>query len=249
MISRLLACLLAFGATAACAAEPLRGTGDLGLVIERGRGSVLVIETSTDTAPGRVEGLGELSHASAVFSRDERFAYVFGRDGGLSKVDLLTRTLAGRVVQGGNSIGGAISQDGRLVAVSNYEPGGVRIFDAATLALVADIPATYGQAADGGSAGNKLSKVIGLVDAPGRRFVFSLWDAGEIWVADLRDPARPEIRRFKDIRPPALRRPHHPRRPILHRRALRRGRPGPARPLGFGRRGAAHPPQLRSGGQ
>ena len=199
MISRLLACLLAFGATAACAAEPLRGTGDLGLVIERGRGSVLVIETSTDTAPGRVEGLGDLSHASAVFSRDERFAYVFGRDGGLSKVGLLTRTLAGRVVQGGNSIGGAISQDGRLVAVSNYEPGGVRIFDAATLALVADIPAAYGEAADGGSAGNKLSKVIGLVDAPGRRFVFSFWDAGEIWVADLRDPARPEIRRFKDI--------------------------------------------------
>jgi protein NirF len=199
MISRLLACLLALGATAACATEPLRGTGDLGLVIERGRGSVLVIETSTDTALGRVEGLGDLSHASAVFSRDERFAYVFGRDGGLSKVDLLTRTLAGRVVQGGNSIGGAISQDGRLVAVSNYEPGGVRIFDAATLALVADIPAAYGEATAGGAAGTKLSKVVGLVDAPGQRFVFSLWDAGEIWVADLRDPAKPEIRRFKDI--------------------------------------------------
>jgi protein NirF len=199
MISRLLACLLAFGATAAWAAEPLRGTGDLGLVVERGRGSVLVIETSTDTALGRVEGLGDLSHASAVFSRDERFAYVFGRDGGLSKVDLLTRTLAGRVVQGGNSIGGAISQDGRLVAVSNYEPGGVRIFDAATLALVADIPAAYGEGTEGGGGGNKLSKVIGLVDAPGQRFVFSLWDAGEIWVADLRDPAKPEIRRFKDI--------------------------------------------------
>ena len=199
MISRLLACLLAIGGAAVCAAEPLRGTGDLGLIIERGRGSVLVIETSTDTALGRVEGLGDLSHASAVFSRDERFAYVFGRDGGLSKVDLLTRSLAGRVVQGGNSIGGAISQDGRLVAVSNYEPGGVRVFDAATLAQVADIPATYGEATDGGAAGTKLSKVVGLVDAPGQRFVFSLWDAGEIWVADLRDPAKPEVRRFKDI--------------------------------------------------
>ena len=29
------------------------------------------------------------------------------------------------------------------------------------------------------------SKVVGLVDAPGQRFVFSLYDAGEIWVADL----------------------------------------------------------------
>ena len=192
MISRLLACLLAFGAAAACAAEPLRGTGDLGLVVERGRGSVLVIETSTDTALGRVEGLGDLSHASAVFSRDERFAYVFGRDGGLSKVDLLTRTLAGRVVQGGNSIGGAISQDGRLVAVSNYEPGGVRVFDARTLEPVADIPATYGD-------GTQRSKVIGLVDAPGNRFVFSLWDAGEIWVAQMQDPANPRIERYRDI--------------------------------------------------
>ena len=187
--------LLCLGATCAGAAEPLRGTGDMGLVIERARGSVQVIETSHNTALGRVEGLGDLSHASAVFSRDGRYAYVFGRDGGLSKVDLLTRTLTGRVVQGGNSIGGAISQDGRLVAVSNYEPGGVRVFDAETLAQVADIPASY----DSGSDGDKLSKTVGLVDAPGQRFVFSLWDAGEIWVADLSDPAKPDVRRFKDI--------------------------------------------------
>ena len=195
MSTRLLVWLLALSSAAVWAAEPLRGTGDLCLVVERARGSVQVIETSTDTALGRVEGLGDLSHASAVFSRDGRYAYVFGRDGGLSKVDLLTRTLAGRVVQGGNSIGGAISQDGRLVAVSNYEPGGVRVFDAATLAQVADIPATITDGPDG----NKASKVIGLVDAPGQRFVFSLWDSGEIWVADLTDPTKPQVRRFKDI--------------------------------------------------
>ncbi len=195
----LLICLLYLGSAWACASEPLRGTGDLGIVIERASGSVQIIETSTNTALGRVEGLGDLSHASAVFSRDGRYAYVFGRDGGLSKVDLLTRTLAARVVQGGNSIGGAISQDGRLVAVSNYEPGGVRIFDADTLAQVADIPASYGPGAAAGSDGAPLSKTVGLVDAPGQRFVFSLWDAGEIWVADLSDPAQPRIRRFKDI--------------------------------------------------
>ena len=37
---------------------------------------------------GRVEGLGDLSHASVVFSRDGASAYVFGRDGGLTMVDL-----------------------------------------------------------------------------------------------------------------------------------------------------------------
>lgn len=169
-----------------------RGTGDLGIVIEREAGSVLVIDTTRHERLARVEGLGNLSHATAVFSRDQRYAYVFGRDGGLTKVDLLTARVVGRVVQAGNSVGGAISQDGRLVAVSNYKPGGVRVFDAATLAPVADIPAAYG--ADGAT-----SKVVGLVDAPGQRFVFSLYDAGEVWLADLSDPTHPVTRKFRDV--------------------------------------------------
>jgi len=169
-----------------------RGTGDLGIVIERADGSVQVIETSTNTSLGRIESLGDLSHASAVYSRDEQFAYIFGRDGGLTKIDIINKKIVKRIMQSGNSIGGAISQDGRLVAVSNYKPGGVKIFDAETLELVADIPGSYGN--DG-----LLSKVIGLVDAPGQKFVFSLWDAGEIWVADMSDPAKPEITKFKDI--------------------------------------------------
>lgn len=183
--------LLLFASGSAGAGE-LRGTGDLGLVIERASGSVQVIETTGRTSLGRIDGLGDLSHASAVFSRDGRYAYVFGRDGGLSKLDLLTRKLVKRVLQAGNSIGGAISQDGTLVAVSNYVPGGVRVFDAISLELVADIPASTG-------AGGKASKVVGLVDAPGRRFVFSLYDAGEIWIADLDDPARPKLTKFRDI--------------------------------------------------
>ena len=172
--------------------QALRGSGDLGIIIERAIGKVLVVETSSQKVLSEVEGLGNLSHASAVYSRDARYAYVFGREGGLSKVDLLTGTLVKRTVQSGNSIGGAISQDGRLVAVSNYKPGGVKVFDAETLDLVADIPATYGPH-------NDLSKVIGLVDAPGQRFVFSLWDAGEIWVADMHHPSKPAITKFKNV--------------------------------------------------
>lgn len=169
----------------------LRGTGDMGVVIERAAGSLQIIETSQRTALARVEGLGDLSHASVVYSRDERYAFIFGRDGGLSRVDILTGRVTHRIMQSGNSIGGAISQDGSLVAVSNYEPGGVRIFDAATLAPVATIPAEYGA--------GLLSKVVGLVDAPGQRFVFSLFDAGEIWVADMRTPQTPVITKFRDI--------------------------------------------------
>jgi protein NirF len=169
----------------------VRGTGDLGIVIERATGSVLVVDTTARSGLYRIAGLGDLSHASAVFSRDERYAYVFGRDGGLSKLDLLCGKLEKRIIQAGNSIGGAISQDGKLVAVSNYQPGGVRVFDAATLEPVADLPAEF---ADGQS-----SKVVGLVDAPGQRFVYTLYDAGQIRIADLRNPARPQVRVFPDI--------------------------------------------------
>ncbi|MBY0429946.1 MAG: protein nirF, partial [Rhodospirillales bacterium] len=176
---------------AAAAQTTLRGTGDLGLVIERAAGKVQIVETTHRSILAEVPGLGDLSHASAVFSRDQRFAYVFGRDGGLSKVDLLTGQLVKRVMQAGNAIGGAISQDGRLVAVSNYEPGGVRVFDAGTLEQVADIPAI---GADG-----KASKTVGLVDAPDQRFVWSLYDAGEIWVGDFSDPKAPRIIRHAGI--------------------------------------------------
>ena len=169
----------------------LRGTGDLGVVIERASGSILIVEHSQHTVLGRVSGLGDLSHASVVFSRDARYAFIFGRDGGLSKVDLLKQRIVKRTIQSGNSIGGAISQDGRLIAVSNYTPGGVRIFNADTLSKVADIPADYGQ--------KTYSKVIGLVDAPNNRFVFSLYDAGEIWVADVTDSQDPKLTKYKDV--------------------------------------------------
>lgn len=172
-----------------CAAP--RGTGDLGVVIERASGSVQVVDNTRAESLGRVEGLGDLSHASVVFSRDARYAYVFGRDGAISKVDLLRRRLERRVVQAGNSIGGAISSDGRVLAAQNYQPGGVRLFDAVTLAPLASVPAAPG--ADG-----KPSRVVGLADLPGRRFVYALFDADEINVLDATDPAQPKLTRYRD---------------------------------------------------
>lgn len=174
-----------------CASTPLRGTGDLGVVIERAAGSIQVVETTGRTRLGQITGLGDLSHASVNYSRDERYAYIFGRDGGLTKVDLLEMRIVKRVMQSGNSIGGAISQDGKLVAAANYTPGGVKVFDAVTLEQVADIPSLD----DNG----KPSKVVGLVDAPGNRFVFSLFESGEIWVADLRVPTQPALTKFKNV--------------------------------------------------
>ena len=190
---RIRALLLAAGLLAGCASQPpapeLRGTGDLGVVIARASGKIAVVDTSHRTVLGEISGLGDLSHASVVFARDGRFAFVFGRDGALTRVDLLARRITHRVQQAGNSIGGAISQDGRIVVAQNYEPGGIRAFDADTLAPLAEVPSTYG-------AEGKRSKVVGLADLPGNRFAYALFDAGEIWVTDLSDPQTPRTEKY-----------------------------------------------------
>ena len=163
-----------------------------GVVIERATGSVQLVDNATRATLARIEGFGDLSHASLVFSHDARHVFVFGRDGGLTKVDLGAARVVGRVVQAGNSIGGAISRDGRLIAVANYEPGGVKIFDAASLAALSEIPATYGNE-------GKRAKVVGIADAPGNRFVFSLFEAGEIWIADVSDPRQPKVTKLANV--------------------------------------------------
>ena len=167
------------------------GSGDLGVVVERSRGALALVNTSRRTLLAEIGGLGDLSHASVVFSRDGATAYVFGRDGALSKVNLLTRRVERRLMQAGNSIGGAISQDGSLVAAQNYTPGGVKVFDAQSLALVADIPAEH--------APGKTSRVVGLADLPGQRFIFSLFDADAIWIADLSQQSRPTLVKLEGV--------------------------------------------------
>lgn len=176
-----------------------KASGDLGTIIERADGAVSIINTTEKSIEGRIEGLGDLSHASIVYSRNEQFAYVFGRDGGLTKIDILNQTIKNRVLQAGNSIGGAISQDGKLVAVSNYTPGGVKVFDAETLALIVDIPAIYTDE----NGQQKQSKTVGLVDAPGQKFVFSLFEGNETWIADFSESTasspEPKITKLKNI--------------------------------------------------
>ncbi|MDF3858749.1 cytochrome D1 domain-containing protein [Achromobacter denitrificans] len=192
---RFLAILAAIVVLSGCApASAPRGTNDLGLVIERADGSVSLVETSGPSVLQRIEGLGDLSHAHIAYSRDGRYGYVFGRDGGLTKVDLLRARVDRRVVQSGNAIGGSISQDGRLIVVQNYEPGGIKVFDAETLRQISEVPAEY--------APGRRSKVVGLADLPGQKFAYALFDAGEIWITDLTDPARPSTRRFAAGRQP-----------------------------------------------
>ncbi len=172
----------------ACAGPQLRGTGDLGLVIERASGNVTLVNTTSRQPYARIGGLGDLSHASVVYTRDGRYAFVFGRDGGLTKVDLLEAKIVKRVIQSGNAIGGSISQDGRIVVAQNYSPGGIKAFDTETLELLAEVPAEY--------APGQFSKVVGLADIPGNKFAYALFDGGEIWVTDFSNPKAPTTLRY-----------------------------------------------------
>jgi protein NirF len=68
----------------------------------------------------------------------------------------------------------------------------VKVFAADTLELVADVPASFGSS-------GQLSKVVGLADAPGNRFVWSLFDAGEIWVGDFSVANKPVVDKYRNI--------------------------------------------------
>jgi len=172
----------------ACAGPQLRGTSDLGLIIERASGHVTLINTTARQPYARIGGLGDLSHASAVYSRDGRYAFIFGRDGGLTKIDLLEARIVKRIIQSGNAIGGSISQDGRIVVAQNYTPGGIKAFDSDTLELLSEVPAEF--------APGHFSKVVGLADTTGNKFAYALFDGGEIRVTDFSHPRQPTTQKF-----------------------------------------------------
>jgi protein NirF len=182
--------LINYEAVAKC---QLRGTGDLGIIIERATGSVLIVDRTAKKRIFQIKNLGDLSHASLVYSPDQRYAFIFARDGFISKIDILCGKIIKRTQQAGNSIGGAISSDGKLIAVSNYQPGGVNIFNADGLEMIANIPATK-------ISKDKNSKTVGLVESVDNKFIVSLYDSGEIWIIDTKDIDTNEVKTFKKIK-------------------------------------------------
>jgi protein NirF len=157
-----------------------RGVGSHVFVVERDSGRLAVYDlVQRRLLPKRIAGLGDLRHATMIFSPDLRYGYLATRGGQLSRIDLETLERAGEVLTSESSIDNAISQDGRFIATAEYLPGGVTILDARTLELKTRLKATANQ---GGQTLN--SRVTGIVDAPGNRFVCVLMEGKEIWVID-----------------------------------------------------------------
>jgi protein NirF len=175
-----LALLLCLAATTALAG----GVGSRVYVVERETSSLAVYDLQERRLlPQRIEGLGNMRHATMVFTPDLQNAYLATRNGQVSRIDLEQIKKTGEVFTSQNSIDNAISQDGRWYAVAEYVPGGLSILDAKTMKLAKRHAASWmeGQA-------ERHSRVTGIVDAPGNRFVCVLIEKGEIWIVDASKP-------------------------------------------------------------
>lgn len=171
------------------------GTASLIVVAEREAGRIMVIDSVRHELLGRVGGLGNLRHAVMTFSRDGRYAYVIGRDGTLSKVDLIRLSLDRQVKVGDNSIGVAISRDSRYLMVCNYQPGGVVIVNSDNLEKVKEISAE--RIKDDGS--KIISRTVGPLDTPDNLMVFGLMEGNGVWVVDMKKEGFPVIKKFWDV--------------------------------------------------
>lgn len=156
------------------------GIGSRVYVVERDSNQLAVYDFLTrELLPGRVGGLGDMHHATMTFSPNLRYGFVASRNGVLNRVDLTTMQPAGALQTSENSIDLAISQDGRYIAVAEYIPGGVSIIDQERFEVVERIPANYE-----GVRGPTDSRVTGMVDTLGNRFVCSLIEGKEVWIID-----------------------------------------------------------------
>ncbi len=183
---KLLLCLLV------CSTAWAGGVGTEVYVVERGNEALAVYDfADRELKEARIEGLGNMRHATMTFSQDLRWGYVATRNGLLSRVDLAKKVVDAEVQTSENSIDIAISQDGKYVAVAEYFPGGLTILDAATLKVAHRFdsdPLQAGYEEQGSLAGKAVgrSRVTGVVDAPGGRFVCVQMEANEIWIVDTR---------------------------------------------------------------
>ena len=186
LLSLLMVCLLA----SACGVAPPGGAGGVGsrvFVVERASGSLAVYDlVERKLLPRRITGLGDLRHATMIFSPDLRWGYLATRSGQVSRIDLERLERAGVAYTSENSIDNAISDDGRFIATAEYAPGGVTILDASSLEVLKRHRATWSQEGE-----TRPSRATGIVDAPGSRFVCVLIEAGEIWVIDASKPGFP----------------------------------------------------------
>ena len=123
-------------------------------------------------------------HGGPKFTPDGRYVFFASRDGWVSKFDIWNLKVVAEVRAGLNARNAAVSSDGRYVAVANYLPGNLVIFDA-DLKLLKVIDGRNLK----GDASSRLSAVYDA--APRKSFIVGLKDLPEIWEVSYDPAAQP----------------------------------------------------------
>ena len=157
---------------------------NLFIVVEAGDHHVSVLDGDRMERIHRFQSRYAL-HGGPKFSPDGRYVYFASRDGWISKFDIWNLQVVSEVRAGINTRNAAVSADGRYVAVANYLPGSLVLFDA-DLRLLRVI--------DGSNfKGDARSRISAVYDAaPRRSFVAALKDIPELWEISY-DPAAQDI--------------------------------------------------------
>ena len=140
---------------------------------------------SRPTGPTAISPPARALHGGPKFTPDGRYVYFASRDGWVSKFDLWNLKTVAEVRAGINTRNAAVSSDGKFVAVANYFPHTLVLFNQdLQLIKVLDV-------AD--AEKKQTSRVSAVYDAaPRRSFVAALKDVKELWEISY-DPSAPEI--------------------------------------------------------
>lgn len=161
-------------------ADPL----NLFVVVEAGDHHVTILDGDRFEPIHRFASRGAL-HGAPQFTPEGRYVFFASRDGWISKFDLWNLKTVAEVRAGVNTRNAAVSSDGKVVAVANYEPHTLVVLDAELQ------PVKIHEVRD--QATRQSSRVSAVYDAaPRRSFVAALKDLKELWEVSY-DPEAPEI--------------------------------------------------------
>ena len=153
----------------AFAADPL----NLFIVVEAGDHHVTILDGDRLEPIHRFPSRYAL-HGGPKFTPDGRYVYFASRDGWVSKFDLWNLKTVAEVRAGINTRNAAVSSDGKYVAVANYFPHTLVLFDQ-DLQLIKVLEVADAQK-------KQTSRVSAVYDAaPRRSFVAALKDVKELW--------------------------------------------------------------------
>ncbi len=156
---------------------------NLFIVVEAGDHHVSVLDGDRMERIHRFQSRYAL-HGGPKFTPDGRYVFFASRDGWVSKFDIWNLKVVAEVRAGINTRNAAVSSDGRFVAVANYLPGNLVIFDA-HLKLLRVIKGANLK----GDAGSRISAVYDA--APRKSFIAGLKDLPEVWEISYDPDAKP----------------------------------------------------------